>query len=127
MVDVLLAAVAGAAGAWHRAHRLGRVTQLQTLVPINLRPRASQGLDAGVGNRATGIIVRLPIRIADPAKRVREIHRRVEERKAHPAAELLPPLASVLATSAAPALPRARVPELEDDRPDRHERARAFR
>jgi WS/DGAT/MGAT family acyltransferase len=98
MVDVLLAAVAGAAGAWHRAHRHGRVTQLQTLVPINLRPRAAQGLDAGVGNRATGIIVRLPIRITDPAKRVREIHRRVEERKAHPATDLLPLVAGVLAT-----------------------------
>ena len=102
MVDVLLAAVAGAAGAWHRAHKLGRVTQLQTLVPINLRPRAAQGLSAGVGNRATGIIVRLPIRIADPAKRCREIHRRVEERKAHPAADLLPLLASVLATMPRP-------------------------
>ena len=98
MVDVLLGAVAGAAGAWHRAHRLGRVSQLQTLVPINLRPRAAQGLGAGVGNRATGIVVRLPIRIADPAKRVREIHRRVEERKAHPAAEILPSVAGVLAT-----------------------------
>ena len=101
MVDLLLAAVAGAAGAWHRAHRLGRVAELKTLVPINLRPRAAQGLGAGVGNRATGILLRLPIRISDPAKRCREIHRRVEERKAHPATELLPTLASVLA-----ALPR---------------------
>ncbi|MCX5738930.1 MAG: WS/DGAT domain-containing protein, partial [Proteobacteria bacterium] len=98
MVDLLLAGVAGAAGAWHRAHHLGRVTELQTLVPINLRPRAAQGFDAGVGNRATGIVVRLPIRIADPRKRCREIHRRVEERKAHPAAELLPQFASLLAT-----------------------------
>lgn len=98
MVDVMLAAVAGAAGAWHRAHRLSRVTQLLTLVPINLRPRAAQGLDAGVGNRATGVLVRLPIRIADPRRRVREIHRRVEERKAHPATELLPALTGVLAT-----------------------------
>jgi WS/DGAT/MGAT family acyltransferase len=98
MVDILLAAVAGAAGAWHRAHKLGRVTQLQTLVPINLRPRAAQGLAAGVGNRATGIVVGLPIRIADPAKRVREIHRRVEERKAHPSVELLPALAGLLTT-----------------------------
>jgi len=98
MVDLLLAGVAGAAGAWHRAHHLGRVTELQTLVPINLRPRAAQGFAAGVGNRATGIVVRLPIRIADPRKRCREIHRRVEERKAHPAAELLPQLASLLAT-----------------------------
>jgi WS/DGAT/MGAT family acyltransferase len=98
MVDLMLAAVAGAAGAWHRAHHLGRIAELQTLVPINLRPRAVQGLDAGVGNRATGIVVRLPIRISDPAERCREIHRRVEERKAHPAAELLPALAGLLAT-----------------------------
>jgi len=98
MVDLLLAAVAGAAGAWHRAHHLGSVKELQTLVPINLRARAAQGLGAGVGNRATGVVVRLPIRIGDPAKRCREIHRRVEERKAHPAAELLPALASLLAT-----------------------------
>jgi diacylglycerol O-acyltransferase len=98
MIDLLLSAVAGAAGAWHRAHKLGRVTQLQTLVPINLRPRAAQGLAAGLGNRATGIVVRLPIRIADPVKRCREIHRRVEERKAHPSTELLPAIAGVLAT-----------------------------
>ena len=101
MIDVLLTAVAGAAGAWHRAHGHGRVAELQTLVPINLRPRATQGLDAGVGNRATGILVWLPIRIANPAKRFREIHRRVEQRKAHPAAEFFPMVAGVLA-----ALPR---------------------
>lgn len=101
MVDLMLAAVAGAAGAWHRSHELGRVAELQTLVPINLRPRAAQGLDAGVGNRATGIILRLPIKIADPKKRCREIHRRVEERKAHPAAQMFPALATLMA-----ALPR---------------------
>jgi WS/DGAT/MGAT family acyltransferase len=98
MIDVLLTGVASAAGAWHRAHRLARVSELQTLVPINLRPRANQGLAAAVGNRATGILVRLPIRIADPRRRFREIHRRVEERKAHPAAEFFPLVTSVLAT-----------------------------
>ena len=70
-------------------------------MPINLRPRASQGLAAGVGNRATGIVVRLPLRIADPRARFREIHRRVEERKAHPSVEFFPLVASVIA-----ALPR---------------------
>ena len=98
MIDVMLTAVAGAMGAWHRAHRHAGVSEPQTLVPINLRPRGAQGLAAGVGNRATGIIVRLPIGIRDPKKRFQEIHRRVEERKAHPAVELLPLLASVLAT-----------------------------
>lgn len=98
MIDVMLTAVAGAVGAWHRAHRMGRVSELNTLVPINLRPRGAQGLAAGVGNRATGIVMRLPIRIADPRRRFREIRRRVEERKAHPSTQVLPLFASVLAT-----------------------------
>jgi len=97
IVDVTLTAVAGAIAAWHGAHRLGNVSELKTLVPINLRPRTSQGLTAGVGNRATGIIVRLPLGIADPRARFREIHRRVEERKAHPAVEFFPLFASVIA------------------------------
>jgi hypothetical protein len=82
IVDAMLTAVAGGVAAWHGAHRLQNVSELKTLVPINLRPRDSQGLTAGVGNRATGIIVRLPLRIPDPRARFREIHRRVEERKA---------------------------------------------
>ncbi len=97
IIDVVLTAVAGAVGAWHGAHRLANVSELKTLVPINLRPRASQGLGAGVGNRTTGILVRLPLRIADSRERFREIHRRVEERKSHPTVEFLPLLASVLA------------------------------
>jgi diacylglycerol O-acyltransferase / wax synthase len=101
MIDLMLTAVAGAVGAWHRAHRHGSVSELNTLVPINLRARAAQGLSAGVGNRATGIVVRLPLRIRNPKKRLREIHRRVEERKEHPAAAFFPLVASVLA-----ALPR---------------------
>jgi WS/DGAT/MGAT family acyltransferase len=100
-IDLMLAAVAGAVGAWHRAHGYREVSELGTLVPINLRPRAEQGLAAGVGNRATGIVVRLPIAIRDPVRRFREIHRRVEARKNHPAAEYFPLVASALA-----ALPR---------------------
>ena len=98
MIDLMLTAVAGAVGAWHRAHHHGSVSNLNTLVPINLRARAAQGLSAGVGNRATGIVVRLPLRIRDPKRRLREIHRRVEERKEHPAAAFFPIVASVLAT-----------------------------
>ena len=98
MIDLILTAVAGAVSAWHRAHHHGSVSELNTLVPINLRVRAAQGLSAGVGNRATGIVVRLPLHIRDPKKRLREIHRRVEERKQHPAAAFFPLVASVLAT-----------------------------
>lgn len=101
-IDLLLTAVAGAMGRWHMAHEGGqRVDELLTLVPINLRPRGEQGLTAGTGNRATGIQVRLPIAIEDPRARFDEIHRRVAERIAHPAAEWFPQVAAVLA-----ALPR---------------------
>jgi WS/DGAT/MGAT family acyltransferase len=101
MIDVMLTAVADAVGAWHRAHGMPAVDDLLTLVPINLRPSGDQGLSAGLGNRATGVLVRLPLRVRDPLRRFREIHRRVDERKRHPATGLLPVVAGALA-----ALPR---------------------
>jgi hypothetical protein len=101
MIEVMLTAVADAVGAWHRDHGHGHVAELLTLVPINLRPPAEQGLDAGVGNRATGILVRLPLRIRDPLRRFREVHRRTAERMRHPSAEFFPVVAEILA-----ALPR---------------------
>jgi len=97
-IDLLLTATAGAMGRWHASHRGGRrVRELLTLVPINLRPRAEQGLGAATGNRATGIQVRLPIAIEDPRARFAEIHRRVAERMAHPAAQWFPQVAALLA------------------------------
>jgi len=101
MIDVMLTAVAGAVGRWHRNQGFGDLEELLTLVPINLRPPTEQGLAAGVGNRATGIQLHLPLRIRDPRRRFREIHRRVAERKGHPATQLLPQLAALLS-----ALPR---------------------
>jgi diacylglycerol O-acyltransferase len=101
MIDVLLTAVAGAVGDWHRVHGHGHVSELLTLVPINLRPAAEQGIDAGLGNRATGILVRLPLGIRDPRRRFQEVRRRTEERKRHPSAQFFPVVAEVLA-----ALPR---------------------
>ncbi len=104
MIDVLLTGVAGAIGAWHEAHGYRDVEEVRTLVPINLRPRSDQGLTAATGNRATGISVKLPIAERDPIARFHEIHRRVAERKADPAVELLPTLAEVLATLPRPLL-----------------------
>jgi diacylglycerol O-acyltransferase / wax synthase len=97
MVDVLLTGVAGAVAAWHRTHGMGQVRELLTLVPINLRPRDEQGAAAGIGNRATGIQVRLPLHLRNPRRRLREIHRRVEARRTHPAADAFPQLAAALA------------------------------
>ncbi len=104
MVDLMLTAVAEAFGAWHRVHGFQEVSEAMTLVPINLRPRGEQGLDAGVGNRATGVMVKLPIGECDPIARFREIHERVVERKGHPSVEHLPKFAEALA-----ALPRGLV------------------
>jgi hypothetical protein len=66
-------------------------------VPINLRPRAEQGLRASTGNRATGVMVRLPLGERDPVALFHEIHARVTERKAQPLVEHLPDLAELLA------------------------------
>ena len=97
MIDLMLTAVAGAVGAWHRANGHGDVDEVMTLVPINLRPREEQGLRAGTGNRATGVMVRLPLSEGDPIARFHEIHARVTERKAQPLVEHLPALAELLA------------------------------
>jgi WS/DGAT/MGAT family acyltransferase len=97
MIDLMLTAVAGAVGTWHRAHGHGDVREVTTLVPINLRPREDQGLRAGTGNRATGVMVRLPLDEHDPVARFREIHARVGEQKARPLVEHLPSLAELLA------------------------------
>ena len=97
MIDLMLTAVAGAVGTWHRANGHGDVGEVMTLVPINLRPRQEQGLRAGTGNRATGVMVRLPLSQGDPIARFHEIHARVSERKAQPLVEHLPSLAELLA------------------------------
>ncbi len=96
MIDVLLTAVAGSVGEWYASHGHD-VVEVRTLVPINLRARADQGLAAATGNRATGVNVKLPIGERDVAARFAEIHRRMEECKAHPAAQFFPTLAEVLA------------------------------
>jgi diacylglycerol O-acyltransferase len=104
MIDVMLTAVAGAMGRWHRRQGFGAATEVLTLVPINLRPWSEQGLAAATGNRATGVLVKLPLGIEDPVARFREVHARVRERKASPALEYLPAVAEGLAL-----LPRALV------------------
>lgn len=102
-IDLLLTGVAGAVGRWYAAQGLADVRELPTLVPVNLRPRAAQGLEAGLGNRATGLLVSLPISAArgrrpasrELVRRVREIHRRVEAARSRPSVEALPTLAGV--------------------------------
>ncbi|MFI4932675.1 MAG: WS/DGAT domain-containing protein, partial [Burkholderiales bacterium] len=95
MIDVILTIMARAMGAWHRAHRLA-VEELMTLVPVNLRKPEEWAEKAHVGNVATGILVPLPIRLADPLATYREVHARMEAKKADPASRASPLLAEAL-------------------------------
>jgi WS/DGAT/MGAT family acyltransferase len=96
VIDVVLTVMARAIGEWYRAHGMEDVRELMTLVPVNLR-RAEEWTDkAGIGNVATGLLVPLPIRAADPLATFREVRERVEQAKADPAATATPVLAEVL-------------------------------
>jgi hypothetical protein len=97
MIDLILTAVAGAMGSWQREHGFAGARDVLTLVPINLRPWSEQGIAAATGNRATGVMVQLPLGVRDPLARFREIHARMLERKASPSLELLPSFAEALA------------------------------
>lgn len=95
MIDVILTIMARAMGAWHRAGRL-TVEELLTLVPVNLRRPEEWAENAHVGNVATGILVALPIGLADPLATYREVHARMEAKKADPASRASPLLAEAL-------------------------------
>jgi diacylglycerol O-acyltransferase / wax synthase len=96
MIDVMLTIMARAIGNWHRAHHVDNVPELMTLVPVNLRKPEEWAEKANVGNVATGILVPLPIRLRGPLATYREIHRRMEAKKADPATAASPLLAEVL-------------------------------
>ncbi|HXJ33258.1 MAG TPA: wax ester/triacylglycerol synthase domain-containing protein [Candidatus Eisenbacteria bacterium] len=97
MIDVILSIMAGAMGKWHRAQGMAQVVELMTLVPVNLRRPEEWAEKANVGNVATGLLVPLPIGFDDPIATFHEVRRRVEEKKADPAAGATPALAEVLA------------------------------
>jgi len=90
MIDVILTVMARAIGRWHAAHHISGVSELMTLVPVNLRKPQEWTENAYVGNVATGILVALPIRLPDALATFEEIHRRMEIKKADPAAAAMP-------------------------------------
>lgn len=96
MIDVILTIMARSMGKWHTKHRLHGVQELMTLVPVNLRKPEAWAEAANIGNVATGILVPLPIRLRDPLETYREIHRRMEAKKADPATAAAPLLAELL-------------------------------
>jgi WS/DGAT/MGAT family acyltransferase len=104
MIDVILTIMARAIGRWHAAQGITTVDDLMTLVPVNLRKPNEWTENVNIGNVATGILVALPIRLRGPLATYREVRRRMEERKADPAASLMPSAAAWLS-----ALPRSLV------------------
>ena len=96
MIDVILTIMARAIGTWHRAHHLNGVRELMTLVPVNLRKPEEWANQPLVGNVATGILVRLPIRLRSPLAAYTEIHKRMEAKKADPGSAATPIVAEMM-------------------------------
>lgn len=96
MIDVILTIMARAIGKWYVAHHIRTVRELMTLVPVNLRRPEEWAEKAHVGNVATGILVPLPIRLRTASATYREIHRRMEAKKADPLSTASPLVAELL-------------------------------
>jgi hypothetical protein len=85
--DVVLTVVAGAVTRYVQAHREpveGRFVRL--MVPVNLRTENPQG---SVGNEISMLPLTLPLDIADPAERLKEIARRSAAMKAARVADVV--------------------------------------
>jgi WS/DGAT/MGAT family acyltransferase len=96
MIDVICTVMALAMGGWHRAHHISGVSELMTLVPINLRRPEEWTERAATGNVATGIMVRLPIAIREPLATFREVRARIDAAKADPSANASPVIAEAV-------------------------------
>ena len=80
--DIVVTAVAGALRRYLRS-RDSPVEELTASVPFNLRP-LDQPLPSELGNRFGLVLLRLPLGIGDRRRRLREVHRRMEEIKHSP-------------------------------------------
>jgi diacylglycerol O-acyltransferase len=96
MIDVVLTIMARAMGKWHTSRGANEVTDLLTLVPIAMRNPEDWTGKGFVRNVASGILVRLPIRIADPMLAFHEIRHRMNDKKSDPAATASPVIAEML-------------------------------
>jgi diacylglycerol O-acyltransferase len=104
MIDVILAITARAIGRWYVTHRMTRVRELMTLVPVNLRKPEEWANKPHVGNVATGILVPLPIRLPGPLATYHEIRRRMAAKKADPVSSATPLIAELLSVVPRPLL-----------------------
>jgi hypothetical protein len=73
---------------------------LRALVPVNLR---APGTEAELGNRIGIVLLPLPVEVADPADRLREIKRRMDGHKGSPEAPIV--YAAMRAFGSAPTRP----------------------
>ena len=78
--DAILAAVAGMLARWLDEAGV-KISSLRNdpvaLVPVSVRDRS----DDPLGNRVSVVFVELPVRTADPARRIKQVHRRMTEIK----------------------------------------------
>ena len=79
--DVLLGAVAGALRDYlvERGDPVAEDLQVRAVIPVNLRPPDQA---AGLGNFFGLVFLALPVGVADPLERLREVRRRMDELKA---------------------------------------------
>ena len=101
MIDVILSIMALAMGRWYRERGITSVHELMTLVPVNLRPPEQWSDGGGVGNRATGILVPLPITLGDALATYGEVRARMLAKKEDPGSHAAPSITEMLS-----ALPR---------------------
>jgi diacylglycerol O-acyltransferase len=78
--DVLLTVLAGALQRYQQVRQddLPADVVLRALMPVNRRP---SGAEAELGNRISAVFLLLPVDIADPAERLAELKRRMDEVK----------------------------------------------
>lgn len=93
--DAFIAAVTGGLRHYHEAHGTGAVpAELRMTMPINLR----SGEDAQrAGNQFVPMRFLIPIALADPVERMREIRARIVSERAEPALPLVGELAGLFA------------------------------
>lgn len=80
--DVLLAAVSGALRRYMLEHQ-GPVFELHAIVPYNLRP-LDKPIPRSLGNRFGLVFLALPVDLASPSERLRELKHRMDEIKDSP-------------------------------------------
>ena len=90
--DAFVAAVTGGLRRYHE-HLGAPVEELRMNMPINMR-EGEKGKQAG--NQFMPVRFKVPVGIADPAERIREIRRRVAEQRSEPALPLIDEISSVI-------------------------------